>query len=251
MAVNYNTSIVTNGLVYLLDPANSKCWDGASTTISSLVNNANNTISNSPYGNSNSYSVRALTLNNATLTTATSTATVALTTPDLNVLALSNNFTIMFAAKKNYYGLGGNNNGNSQFMRGVNNGYSTGWRLVETSQGTPGTAFTSNHAWSLGLSDQFSSYTIADTVNTNRMCLVAFSITSSTITKFLNGIFNTSTNALAYVSGPSSPLPGLSITNAGVGSFNGEVGVLMIYNRALSNDEITQNFNAYRGRYGV
>ena len=251
MSLAHSPQIVTNGLVYLLDPANSKCWDGISTTMTSLVNNATNNITNSPYGiNSTSYSVRTLTLNNtASLITATSTASVTLSTPDLNTLALSNNFTVMFAAKKNYYGLGGNNNGNSEFFRGVNNGYGTGWRITEFSFGTPGAEFTGKHNFTLGMSDQFKSYNAADTISTNRLSIVAFSISSSVVTGFINGTFNTSTNGLAYVSGPS--LPTISVTSAGEGSWNGEVGFLMIYNRALSSDEISQNFNAYRGRYGV
>jgi len=31
----------------------------------------------------------------------------------------------------------------------------------------------------------------------------------------------------------------------------GELSNIMIYNRALSNTEISQNFNALRGRYGI
>jgi hypothetical protein len=33
--------------------------------------------------------------------------------------------------------------------------------------------------------------------------------------------------------------------------WNGRLGPLLIYNRALSNAEIVQNFNALRGRYGL
>jgi hypothetical protein len=35
------------------------------------------------------------------------------------------------------------------------------------------------------------------------------------------------------------------------GFFNGNVGNVQIYNRALTQAEITQNFNALRGRYGI
>lgn len=34
-------------------------------------------------------------------------------------------------------------------------------------------------------------------------------------------------------------------------AWNGDIGVVHIYNKALSNNEIQQNFNAYRGRYGI
>jgi hypothetical protein len=37
----------------------------------------------------------------------------------------------------------------------------------------------------------------------------------------------------------------------GTGLWNGKISNVKIYNRALSQDEITQNFNALRGRYGI
>jgi hypothetical protein len=37
----------------------------------------------------------------------------------------------------------------------------------------------------------------------------------------------------------------------GTGLWNGKISNVKIYNRALSQDEITQNFNATRGRYGI
>lgn len=37
----------------------------------------------------------------------------------------------------------------------------------------------------------------------------------------------------------------------GSDAFKGDVGLVHIYNKALSNSEIQQNFNAYRGRYGI
>ncbi len=33
--------------------------------------------------------------------------------------------------------------------------------------------------------------------------------------------------------------------------YNGEIGLVRVYNRALSAAEVRQNFNAIRGRYGV
>jgi hypothetical protein len=33
--------------------------------------------------------------------------------------------------------------------------------------------------------------------------------------------------------------------------FNGKISTTRIYNRALTTDEISTNFNALRGRYGI
>jgi hypothetical protein len=67
---------------------------------------------------------------------------------------------------------------------------------------------------------------------------------------YSNGsLFASSTTApTGSVTGTSS----LKIGNAGSSLFwNGEIPKVKIYNRALTDDEIKQNFNALRGRYGI
>jgi hypothetical protein len=44
--------------------------------------------------------------------------------------------------------------------------------------------------------------------------------------------------------------PGL-VRSACCGLYTGKIATFVAYNRALSADEITQNYNALRGRYGV
>lgn len=39
--------------------------------------------------------------------------------------------------------------------------------------------------------------------------------------------------------------------NGGGRPMKGKIAVVLVYNRELSNDEITQNFNAFRGRFGI
>ena len=74
--------------------------------------------------------------------------------------------------------------------------------------------------------------------------------TYTTGTPYLgNGTFTTRSNPGTYVGGSSSPR--ISFTGAGAGSWNGFLGYFAIYNRTLSTLEISQNFNALRGRYGI
>jgi hypothetical protein len=162
----------------------------------------------------------------------------------------------MFAAKKNYYGLGGNNNGNTEFMQGANNGYSLGWRIGEGTQSpiqpVPGlVAFTGQHYWSFEFTDLTGPVlSVADAGSTtNRMCICAGSLSPTTLLAFVNGTTTQLANNRGYVSGASAPY--ISYTSAGAGSFNGLFGFLMIYNRALSLAEITRNYNALRGRYNL
>lgn len=43
----------------------------------------------------------------------------------------------------------------------------------------------------------------------------------------------------------------VGVTNNNTEFFNGELGLVQIYNKGLSSTEITQNFNALRGRFGI
>jgi hypothetical protein len=83
-------------------------------------------------------------------------------------------------------------------------------------------------------------------------CMVAVSVTSTSATAYLcqsSGI----TSATNTVSHTSTVLDDVKLAQDDLGGrfFNGRIAVAMIYNRALSAGEITQNFNALRSRYGL
>jgi hypothetical protein len=97
--------------------------------------------------------------------------------------------------------------------------------------------------------------------------------TIATSTQSLNAWFNlvityNGTTATAYVNGVSVGSTNISWTSPGAQTFmalmaidsqnmgtgayaSGSLGQFMVYNRALTSDEITTNFNALRGRYGI
>lgn len=200
------------------------------------------------YGlNTTAYSVPVLAINN---NGTTSDGQIQVNTQDLNYLATTQNFTVMFAAKKNFYGLTGSTTGNSQLFQGVINGFNNGWRINETSLGTPGNSFSSRHSWQLGYNDINTAHVVSDSASSiNRMCIVAFTVSPTTMTAFCNGTTASRSNPLTYVQGASTPR--ISFTGAGVGSFNGLLGYFAIYNRTLSQTEIEQNYNVLRVRYGI
>ena len=235
-----------NGLVLALDAANAKSYPGTGSNITDLSTASVSTISGTYGINTSSYSTPVLELNN---NGTTSDGQVQVTTQNLDTLALTQNFSVMFAAKKNFYGIGGNNNGNSQLFQGATNGYTTGWRIADPSQGTPGNAYTARHSFNFGYNDINTNLTVNDSGSVNRMCICAFTISPATIFGFVNGNTNSRSNPGTYASGTSTPR--ISFTGAGAGSWNGLVGFFMIYNRTLSLSEISQNFNALRGRYGL
>jgi hypothetical protein len=77
---------------------------------------------------------------------------------------------------------------------------------------------------------------------------MAVSVEDSRAILYLNGA--TSINSVSHASG------GFSFGTIGLDpdfgrNFNGSIGIVSIYSRALTVDELNQNFNALRGRYGV
>jgi hypothetical protein len=83
-------------------------------------------------------------------------------------------------------------------------------------------------------------------------CMIAVSVTSSSATAYLcqsSGI----TSATNTVSHTSTTLNDIKIGQDDLGGrfFTGNIATAMIYDRALSAGEITQNFNALRSRYGL
>jgi len=92
--------------------------------------------------------------------------------------------------------------------------------------------------------------TIGQNVTLNQWVMVSMTFTATTAIFYLNGV---QVATLSYTRGAVSPgtnyLVGKSAANARY--FNGGIATAMIYNRALTADEITTNFNALRGRYGI
>lgn len=244
---------VSEGLVVYLDASLDPSYNGSGTNWTGISSNkANASITSSSGGVTTSYGFNkafdTITLNDGNLVD----GQIRITGVDFNTLAQSNNFTVMFAAKKDYYGSSGNLVGNSEFFQGVNNGYGTGWRITEDNQGTLGRPFTGTHSWSLSMSPAATpsgwGLGVSDT-SANRMCIVAFSISPTTVYAFCNGNTTTRSNPGTYAGSTSRGY--ISFTSAGAGSFNGQIGFFMVYNRALTLAEMTQNYNAFRRRYNL
>jgi hypothetical protein len=244
---------VSEGLIVYLDASLAPSYNGSGTNWTGISSNkANASITSSSGGVTTSYGFNkafdTITLNDGNLID----GQIRITGVDFNTLAQSNNFTVMFAAKKDYYGSSGNLVGNSELFQAVNNGYGTGWRITEESQGSLGRPFTGTHAWALSMSPAATpagwGLGVSDT-STNRMCIVAFSVSPTTVYGFCNGNTTTTTNPGTYAGSTSRGW--ISFTGAGAGSFNGQIGFFMVYNRALSLVEMTQNYNAFRRRYNL
>ena len=76
----------------------------------------------------------------------------------------------------------------------------------------------------------------------------------TTATAYVNGVSVGSTNIIWSSPGANTfmALMAIDTTNMGTGAYaSGSLGAFMVYNRGLTADEVTTNFNALRSRYGI
>ena len=224
MGVAYNPIIVTNGLVLCLDAANVKSYPGSGTTWTDLSGNGNNgTLANGPtYSSDNSGSIVFDGTNDFVQCSGSITVTAATFTSWIR----------RNGSQGAYDGI--------LFSRGTN---VTGMHFFSSNQ----LGYTWNNAantynWASGL-------IIPDLT----WCMVAVSVTSTSATAYLcqsSGI-TTATNTVSHA---SSILDDIKIAKDDTNElryFQGRISNVSIYNRALSDAEIQQNFNTLRGRYGI
>jgi len=242
MGISYNTSIVRDGLVLHLDAANKKSYPGTGTAWNDLSGNSKNGIlvNGVGYNSSNrgalifdkinDYVSLANTYSSPSLPTGASSRTV------IACFKTSSSFSGLPYEHIVHYG-----------SQSINQAYGIALFLLN------GQYYISNHTWS-GTS-YMSSYPVA--INTLYWVAVTYNDASSPRNAFyVNGSFE----SISFGQGKTSDYA----INTGTGVqmnigtrigpaeyFGGEVYFAQVYNRALSSTEISQNFEATRGRYGI
>lgn len=83
--------------------------------------------------------------------------------------------------------------------------------------------------------------------NTWSSFTAVWQFSSSSIYQWTNGVKTTGTPAAGYAATGSSMTIG---QEGATRQFAGGIAFMRVYNRALSDDEVTQNYNAVRGRFG-
>jgi hypothetical protein len=239
MAIAYNTSIVRNGLVLQLDAANPKSYPGTGTTWSDLSGNANNgTLVNGvgyssadngslvfdgvdDYVNVNSISNLFLTYNDS-ITYEVWSYTPAAAQWHADPPGGAGTNIISRGTYPGYNGLGrlATNNVVAAYYRG-------------STSGTASASFTiSRDIW----------YHLVSIWTGTRAEL------------YVNGILR-STNSTSLVGNPTGGAISIARQRALGGNnggwYQGSLSDIQIYNRALTAQEVAQNFEAMRGRYGI
>lgn len=77
-------------------------------------------------------------------------------------------------------------------------------------------------------------------------------VATTTVKFYKNGLLFATNNAFVVTNNSSfNGIIGDEKDNGPTWPFSGKIGIVQIYNRALSQEEIKQNFNSLRGRYGI
>jgi hypothetical protein len=126
--------------------------------------------------------------------------------------------------------------------------------LFSRGTNTTGMNFFSSNQLGYHWNDAAATYNWASglTIPNLTWCMIAISVTSTSATAYLcqtSGI-TTSTNITSHASSVLNDIK-IAQDDAGGRFFNGNIAISQLYNRALSTNEITQNFNALKGRFGV
>jgi hypothetical protein len=216
--------IVTSGLALHLDAGNAASYPGSGTTWTDLSGNSRNgTLTDGPtYSSADGGSIIFDGTNDFVQCSGSLTVTAA-----TFVAWIKRNGT-----QDTYDGI--------LFSRGTN---TTGMNFFSSNQlGYHWNDSSSTYDWASGL-----------TVPDSTWCMIAVSVTSTSAKAYLcqSGGITSVTNIISH---GSSVLDDIKLAQGdccGGRFFNGNISTAMIYDKALTDGEITQNYNALRGRYGL
>jgi len=219
MGVSYNTKTVTNGLVLSLDAANRKSYTGTGTAWNDLSGNARNAVVNG------------------------------------TVSFISNYFSI--SSDSTYISLS-----NSGLVPRTNDFTYSTWVYFNSTDSLD-TIF-ENGSWTDTLlfrfeTSQFTVYaesalrgTIPWTPVTGSWLNIVLRRASNTVSCYINNVLTGTPFSMNLDIDLANSNLWLMRSQHTTGQWtNGRISTFSIYNRALSDNEIGQNFNALRGRYGV
>ena len=225
MGIAYNSRVVVEGLVLALDAGNSKSYPGSGTTWTDLSGRGNNgTLTNGPTYSS------------------------------------ANGGSLVFDGSDDYV-----NCGNATSLSFTNNLTVSIWCSSNNAASYRSPLMkSSNSSWADGFGYYQLSGIFAFYINQwNGAQIVSVSKASFSITNFVatyNGVnlklYENGTliqTGSSYTTNISNSSTNLEIGRGGGGSYNwsGNIAQTQIYNRALSAEEVTQNFNALRSRFGI
>lgn len=234
MGLNHSPRIVTDGLVLCLDAGNKKSYSGSGTAWNDLSGRNNNA---TMYGSVPFETDVAQCFNFSTATGVNSASSTLGFTFGSNMVQTTGDFTISCWIKNP-------NTSSGQVGLFSNAGGADGYRF---GVGTDGVYFLIGPTYTEG-GITFSS-TLSTTVWHN-IVAVYDRTTSKNVRVYRNGIYNNSGTIPTTQTAFTNATPGM-VRSACCGVYTGKVAAFHVNNKALSEAEIQQNFNALRGRFGL
>lgn len=231
MGTNYNPPIVTDGLVFCVDAANQRSYPKSGTTWSDLVGANNGTLINGP-----------------TFNAGNGGSIVFDGTDDyINIGSMITNISNAFTVEVSLRRTGDGTNWPRIFLNGRVNTSIT----ITQYNNTTGVLFRIKPT-----SGGYIEYNLpTGTMVNNQWLSLSFSYEGSIMRAFIDGVeYGAGYSVSKTISTPTSENPyiggdGNSTGDPSVSSFEGNISNLRAYNRALSADEVRQNYEATVGRY--
>ena len=229
-------NIVKDGLVFLVDPINTRSWTGPdSSTVNDLIDNNSCEIYNDTsgsYGSNQSFAFDKVDDHINTNTNYTKFDGTSEITLNFWVKVINNglNGYICSVLGGNFFSFGFSlNNGNVFYCRIDNaSNRARSWGIFDNTIKGDGLWHNITGTLDLNQSSEFQAYLDTEPV-TN-----------------MNGFYQ-----LTSLPSSTSPLYIGTRDNTNTFNFGGEIGPLQLYNRVLSTQEIKQNYNALKGRFGL
>jgi len=235
MSFHHSPKIVTNGLVLCLDAGNRKSYPGSGTVWTDLSNSGNN-------------------------------GTLVNDGPNNFTFNPANRGSIGFDGYRNYVNCRQGNAASSWTLNSFLNPKSSSKNSqILGRTGGSDTSYIQNYGIFQISTNRFVCQTSADSykratsttsivINTWYFVTGTYNSTSKILSIYINGLFENSSSALIQ----NPPTGGNQYLTVGAGDglmvnnpFFGNIAFASIYNRALSDAEILQNYNALKGRFGL
>lgn len=237
MAFNYSPKIVTDGLVFAVDAANKKSYPGSGTTWYDLAGTSNGTLTNGPtFDSGNGGSIEFdgsddyTDFGNTLPIDGTSAGTVS-------IWAKTSASTSLLFTKYNT-----NGSNSTAFYVAVVSGAA---RMFSGTQSN--SRYYTTTATPIGSNTWANIVFTYDNFSTDLKCYI--NGTSYSTGQVTSGTAPTS--IVPQVSGINWKTTSIITADGGTNYYQADIANISAYNRALSATEITQNYNALKGRFGL
>lgn len=235
MGVAYNTSIVTDGLVFGIDAANPRCYSGSGLTVNGFTGIRSILISGTGYSTSN---FGYFTFNGV--------GDYILSSPT-TIETYSNNFTVEFVARPtNYTALSSESTSGTAGVSGKR--YIIDPEYDDTF-GSFGVALGNNGIEVLEHSAGYLPVLMSYSANLSNINHYTIQVVNKQSSLYINGFFVR--QGLQSTKSATTFKNNRILGRGTYGFYQGQLHSVKFYNRALSPQEIQQNYAAIRGRYGI